>query len=64
VTTAYSYFCATCRTRVRDHDVPRGWLQVRRGEAGAVVLVGFYCGLPCLAADVQVWMERFAAAGG
>jgi hypothetical protein len=27
-------------------------------------LVGRYCGLPCLAADVQVWMERFAAAGG
>jgi hypothetical protein len=27
------------------------------------VIVGFYCGLPCLAADVDKWMARMNALG-
>jgi hypothetical protein len=60
------YFCVTCRTEVRTNVLPQGWLQIQMGDINSdkLKLVGRYCGLPCLAADVQVWMERFAAAGG
>jgi hypothetical protein len=62
-------FCASCRREARDLVLPTGWLRVQRrstssDDADAYKIVGLYCGLPCLAADVKVWIERFATVGG
>jgi hypothetical protein len=60
-----TYTCAVCRTEAFDYAAPIGWLRVqRRIEADAYdtfKIVGFYCSLPCLAADVERWLTRLNA---
>jgi hypothetical protein len=63
-----TYTCAVCRTEAFDFATPIGWLRVQRriesdAQGDTFMIVGFYCGLPCLAADVDKWMARMNALG-
>jgi hypothetical protein len=49
-----TYTCAVCRTEAFDFAAPIGWLRVQRriegdAQGDTFMIVGFYCGLPCLA---------------
>ena len=61
-----TYTCAVCRTEAFDYAAPLGWLRVQRriesdAQGDTFKIVGFYCGLPCLAVDVDKWMARLNA---
>ena len=60
-----TYTCASCRTEAYDYAAPVGWLRVQRRDdtVDHYKIVGFYCGLSCLADDVDRWMARLTALG-